>query len=187
MRGLILILVLLFIAVPAGAKEIAGVAIDEKITASDGTVLLLNGAGIRKKAWFKVYIAELYLQNPSTDAAKVIADEGYKRVVMHFLYDKVGKKKLIDAWIDGFTANNDEKTLTSLQPRIDTFNAMFEEDAVKGDVIAFDYLPGQGTSVTIKGKLKGVIEGKDFNDALLSIWLGDKPVTTDLRKAMLKK
>ena len=187
MRRLILVFIMLFMAYPAVAQEIAGVTIDEKITATDGTVLHLNGAGIRKKAWFKIYIAQLYLQNTSTDAAQVIADEGNKRVVMHFLYDKVGKEKLVSSWNDGFSANNDATGLASLQSRIDTFNAMFVEDAVKGDVISFDYLPGKGTSVTIKGKDLGMIEGKDFNDALLSIWLGAKPVSSDLRKAMLKK
>ena len=88
MRRLILVFILLFMAHSAGAMEIAGVTIDEKITATDGTALVLNGAGIRKKAWFKIYIAQLYLQNTSSDAAQVIADEGNKRVVMHFLYDK---------------------------------------------------------------------------------------------------
>ena len=187
MRRLILVFILFFMAHSAGAKEIAGVTIDEKITAADGTVLVLNGAGIRKKAWFKIYIAQLYLQNNSSDAAQVLADEGNKRVVMHFLYDKVGKEKLVSSWNEGFSANNDTAGLAALQSRIDTFNAMFVEDAVKGDVISFDYLQGKGTSVTIKGKLLGTIEGKDFNDALLSIWLGAKPISSDLRKAMLKK
>lgn len=187
MRKLILVFILFFMAYPAGAKEIAGVTIDEKITAADGTVLELNGAGIRKKAWFKIYIAQLYLQNTSSDVAQILADQGGKRVVMHFLYDKVGKEKLVSSWNEGFTANNDATGLTALQSRIDTFNAMFVEDAVKGDVISFDYLPGKGTLVTIKEKLVGTIEGKDFNDALLSIWLGAKPVSSDLKKAMLKK
>ncbi len=187
MRKLILIFVLFFMASPAGAKEIAGANIDEQITLADGTVLHLNGAGIRKKVFFKVYIAELYLQKTTSDAAQAIADEGSKRVVMHFLYDKVGKDKLVAGWNEGFAANTDKAELEPLQSRISTFNAMFMEDVVKGDVIVFDYNPGKGTSVTIKGKLKGVVEGKDFNDALLSIWLGPKPVTSDLKKAMLKK
>ncbi len=187
MRKLILIFVLLFLVNPATAKEIAGVDIQEKITTEDGTVLLLNGAGIRKKLWIKVYIAQLYLENTSNDAAKILADEGSKRVAMHFLYSEVGKDKLIAGWNDGFSANNNAAKLDALKLRLDTFNAMFDEDAVKGDVITFDYKPGKGTSVTIKGKLRGVIEGKDFNDALLSIWLGAEPVTSDLRDEMLGK
>jgi hypothetical protein len=187
MRKLFLFFVLFFMAYPVGAKEIEGVAIDEQITAEDGAVLQLNGAGIRKKVFFKIYIAQLYLQNPATETAQIISDDGRKRIVMHFLYDKVEKEKLVAGWNEGFAANSDPAMLAALQPRIDTFNAMFDEDAVKGDRIVFDYLPGKGTAVMTKGKDRGIIEGKDFNDALLSIWLGKNPISTDLREALLQK
>ena len=48
-----------------------------------------------------------------------------------------------------------------------------------------DYVPGSGTKVTIKGVEKGVVEGEDFNAALLDIWLGDEPADDDLKEAML--
>jgi hypothetical protein len=105
-------------------------------------------------------------------------------MVMHFLYDKVEKASLVEAWSDGFSNNTPADRLTALQQRIDQFNAMFT-DAKKGDVIVLDYIPNQGTKVTIAGTEKGVIPGKDFNDAMLLIWLGDKPVTKDLRAKLL--
>ena len=40
-------------------------------------------------------------------------------------------------------------------------------------------------TVTINGKNRGVVVGKDFNDALLKIWLGAKPVTKSLRNDLL--
>jgi len=55
----------------------------------------------------------------------------------------------------------------------------------EGDVVMLDYLPGKGTRVTIKGKVKGIIKGKDFNRALLDVWLGNKPADEDLKQAML--
>jgi len=175
------------LAAPVGAKTIADVTIEEKLSNEEGVELLLNGAGIRKKVFFKIYIAELYLQNPKKDALQVIGDEGAKRVVMHFLYDKVGKDKIVEAWVEGFKGNVAPETLKGLQPRIDGFNALFTDDMVENDVIAFDYLPGKGTRVIIKGVDKGIIEGKDFNDALLAIWLGKKPVSSDLRSDLLGK
>jgi hypothetical protein len=39
--------------------------------------------------------------------------------------------------------------------------------------------------VTAKSVEKGVIEGKDFADALFSVWLGANPVQEDLKKALL--
>jgi hypothetical protein len=56
---------------------------------------------------------------------------------------------------------------------------------VEGDQIVLTYVPGKGTSVSAKGQAKGVIEGKDFSDALLSVWLGGNPVQEDLKKALL--
>ena len=32
---------------------------------------------------------------------------------------------------------------------------------------------------------KGIIEGKDFSDALFSVWLGSNPVDAGLKKALL--
>jgi hypothetical protein len=39
--------------------------------------------------------------------------------------------------------------------------------------------------VSAKAAEKGVIEGKDFADALFSVWLGANPVQVDLKTALL--
>ena len=186
MRKFFFVIVLIFLVKPLWAMELAGVAIEEKIVNDEGTTLVLNGAGIRKKLFFKIYIAELYLEKRQEVAKDAIADEGSKRVVMHFLYEKVGKDKIVEGWNDGFVNNNESEMLNALQSRIDLFNKMFQEDMVEGDKVFFDYIPGKGTSVNIKGSIKGTIVGKDFNDALLSIWLGGNPVSSDLRQDLLQ-
>ena len=55
----------------------------------------------------------------------------------------------------------------------------------KGDEIRIDYLPDRGIQVRINGEWRGTVEGNDFFRALLSIWLGEKPVTKSLRSGML--
>ncbi len=168
----------------AYAKEIAGVNFDESIVVSGAAEKLqLNGLGIRYKFFFKIYIAALYVESKTSNVDELINQPGAKRVIMHFLYDEVGKEKLISAWVEGFEDNLSGKKFAELKPRIDKFNNMFE--AVKeGDVVLLDYLPGKGTRVTIKGQQKGFIEGLDFNQALLRIWLGEEPVTDDLKEAL---
>ena len=171
-------------SVPANAREIAGVMVPETLQTDDGTVLHLNGAGIRSKFFFDIYIAELYMEHPSSVASEVIGDAGRKRIIMHFLYAKVEKDKLIDGWNEGFAGNSTAGEVAKLQTGIDQYNGMFV-DVHKGDIIVLDYIPDKGTVVTIAKQEKGVVPGKDFNDALLRIWLGDKPVNKGLKDKML--
>jgi hypothetical protein len=175
---------LLLISLPSYAKEIAGVMVNDTLQAEDGTTLHLNGAGVRSKFFIDVYIAELYMEKPSAAAAEVIGDKGKKRIVMHFLHSEVSKDKLVDAWNEGFKENNSAGDLAKLQERINQFNALFV-DVKKNDVIVLDYAPATGTVVTIKGQKKGAIPGSDFNDAMLKIWLGDKPVNGGLKDNLL--
>ncbi|MDR3630383.1 MAG: chalcone isomerase family protein [Desulfocapsaceae bacterium] len=184
MRIVCLVFLLVSLAVSASAREIADVKIPATVAAGDGVVLHLNGAGIRSKFFFQIYIAELYMEHPASNIASVIGDEGRKRIVMHFLYEELGKDKLTEAWDEGFRANTSPQQLALLQTRIAEFNAMFDS-VKKGDQISLDYTPAKGTEVKIRNQVKGVVPGKDFNDALLGIWLGKEPVSPELRKELL--
>ncbi len=181
---LLVLCCLLLCSLPANAKEIAGVMVQETLQTEDGTVLHLNGAGIRTKFFFDIYIAELYMENPSNLVDEVIDNPGHKRIVMHFLYKEVGKDKLIEGWNEGFAGNTKADEVVKLQGKIDQFNGMFD-DAKQGDIIVLDFIPDQGTVVNVANQAKGVIPGKDFNDALLRIWLGDKPVNKGLKEKLL--
>jgi hypothetical protein len=144
---------------------------------------MLNGAGTRKKFFVKVYVGALYLPKKVTSVDAVLNETGPKRVLMHFLYKKVEGYKLADGWTEGFE-NNSESEMDKLKARLADFNKLFM-DVKKGDVILLDYLPGQGTRVTIKGQEKGTIPGEDFNRALLKVWLGPEPADAGLKGAML--
>ncbi|MGI9305653.1 MAG: chalcone isomerase family protein [Gammaproteobacteria bacterium] len=179
---LILLLALLY-APPAFALEVADVSLDDTVTL-DGSALSLNGAGVRKKLFISVYIGALYVEQKSGSADEILAQTGPSRILMHFLYKKLSADKLVDAWNEGFEGNLGEAQLGALGERIAQFNALFP-DVVKGDVITLDYLPGQGTRMSVNDDAKGVVEGEDFHRALLRLWLGDKPATQSLKKAML--
>ena len=183
MRFFILCCLLLF-SLPVDAKEIGGVMVQETLQTENGTLLHLNGAGIRSKFFFDIYIAELYMEHPSNKVVEVIEAAGQKRMAMHFLYDEVGKDKLIEGWDEGFAGNSKADEVLKLQDRINQFNGMFV-DVKKCDIILLDFNPEKGTAVTIAGQGKGVISGKDFNDGLLKIWLGDKPVNKGLKEKLL--
>ena len=176
-------LVLMVAVHAAAAREIAGVAVPESATITN-KVLVLNGAGIRKKLFIKVYVGALYLTMKRTTVGEILSDPGAKRIVMSFLYKEVSAEKLVAGWNEGFAGNNSAEGLKGLQERINQFNSLFTT-VRKGDVVRLDYMPEKGTQVWINDTLKGSVPGEDFSKALLKIWLGPKPADAGLKDAML--
>lgn len=168
-----------------GEMEVSGVSVPKQVIVEGiEPALVLNGAGIRTKFFFKIYVAALYLPVVQGDALKILKELPANRMSMNIVYDELPREKLINAWIDGFENNIDEATFSELKPHLMQFNQMFK-DLHRGDVVLLDYLPDVGTRVSIADEMKGVIEGADFNRALLSVWLGDDPVTDELKSALL--
>ncbi len=180
-----LLAALLLTPLPARAAEVAGVHLDDQITLAGSTEpLKLNGAGVRKKFFLKIYVAALYLPAPARDAEAVATMAGRKRVVMHFLYHKVGRDKLTEGWEEGFDHNLDTATRRAMAARLADFTRLFP-DLHRDDTVDLDLIPGTGTEVRINGRLAGTIPGDDFYRALLRVWLGPKPADRDLKRALL--
>jgi hypothetical protein len=175
----------LFLAVSAAgyAREMKGVTFPDTETIGNATVNLA-GIGLRKKLVINVYLGALYLEKSATGAPEVISSDQPKRVVLHFLYNHVGPDDLTKAWNEGFR-NNVPDRIPALKDRIATFIGFFTEPVKSGEKIVVTYLPGTGTEVSIKGKVKGTIPGRDFMEALVSVWFGKNPPSGDLKKGML--
>lgn len=182
-RTLVTLALALLVATPALARKFEGVNLPETVTV-EGKELKLNGAGLRKKFVFSVYVAALYLENPSRQASEVINSDQPKQVVMVMLRD-LDKKSIVDAIREGFQKNAGEK-LPALKERLDKFAASVP-DVKKGDNLTITYVPGEGTTVTSKTGKAAKVEGKDFADALFSVWLGQNAVQDSLKDGMLGK
>lgn len=169
----------------AQAAEVQGVKLSDSAQVGDAQ-LVLNGAGVRTKLIFKVYVGALYLTDTKTDTASVFSDSGAKRVSLHMLRG-LSAEKLMHALDEGLEANNSAAELAAIAPQIKAFRQYLAAGgAVKeGDVILLDYIPGKGTETTLNTKALGVTDGEAFNQALLKIWLGEHPVDAALKKAML--
>jgi hypothetical protein len=169
----------LVLSTVALAKERNGIRMPDTVTA-EGKTLKLQGMGLRTKFVFKVYAAGLYLETPSTDPATILAADEVRRVHL-FLLRKVGKQQIGEAISEGFTRNSKDK-LPSLQERLNKLMALLP-DLKETDEVIFTYVPGKG--VLVSGKTDGIIEGKDFADALFAVWLGAQPADGSLKKQLL--
>ncbi len=179
------LLLLLLLALPASAAEVAGVRIDDT-TSVGSTELVLNGAGLRRRVFFQVYAIGVYFPKKIPSAPEAINAPGPKRVSIYMLRN-VAAEQFSEALADGIKANHSEAEAKALEPRVRELAAIMAavKEAKKGMHIALDWT-GAGTQVLIQGKPAGApIAGEDFYRALLRIWLGDQPVQDDLKKALL--
>ena len=171
------------VALPLQAAEVAGVKFEDQARLAD-TQVALTGAGLRQRFIFDVYAMGLYVRDVKADP---VMQPGAKRVVIRMLRN-VDADTFTAALVDGMRPNHDEQTMQALEPRIAALSAIMAQlkEAKKGMTITLDWLPGTGTQMTVDGRLAGApIAGEDFYQALLSIWLGPKPVQEGLKKALL--
>ncbi len=167
----------------APAAELSGVTMADEVMVPAGPTLLLNGMGVRKKLWIKIYIGGLYLEQKSTNAEQILASTQTKRVVMHFVTDRATRSKMESAFEEGY-AKNAPGQEALLRKRMDQLKSYFG-DMKKGEVAVITFVPGEGTHVSLNGAPKETIPGDDFARATLSLWLGPHPPGEDLKKGML--
>ena len=168
------------------STEIAGVKLDDSTQVAN-VDLKLNGAGIRYKAIFKVYVAALYLKDKKSTVPEVLASTGPRRVTIVMLRD-VSNEEFGRGFMSGIQQNTDKAEKVKLTAQFLRFGELFASvpELKKGDIMVNDWIPGVGTIVSLNGKRMGEpYPDIAFNNALLRIWLGDKPVDSGLKKAML--
>jgi long-chain acyl-CoA synthetase len=170
-------------AFAAIAAEVGGVKLNDKLSIA-GTDLVLNGAGVRTRLVFKVYVASLYLPKKVTDLQGVLAQS--PRHIELDMLRTLSADQLLDALNEGLEANNTAAEMAAVKPQADQLAATMKafKEVKEGDVVTLDYVDG-ATRVGLNGQAKGMIAGEAFNAALTRIWLGDKPVQGDLKKALL--
>ncbi|MEO5702151.1 MAG: chalcone isomerase family protein [Casimicrobiaceae bacterium] len=180
-----IVAVLLFAleSVTAHAAEVAGARLDDRVTLG-GKELVLNGAGVRTRAIFKVYVAGLYLPERASDTAAALAAP-VRRVQLDLLRT-LSAEQLVDALNDGLKENNTEAELAAVRAQVDALAAVMKgfREVHEKDVVTLDFVDGV-TRIGLNGAVKGTIAGEAFNRALLRVWLGERPVQADLKKAML--
>ena len=188
MKNLMITLAALLTLNLAQAVEVAGVKFDDKTRLGSSDVVA-NGAGLRKKAFFKVYAMALYLPEKQGDAEGALGVKGAKRVSISLLRD-LSAQQFVEALQEGIVANHSEAEMALLKERVSQFSdtMLAVGEAKTGTSVLIDWIPESGTRLSVNGQARGKdIAGEDFYRALLKIWLGNKPVQDDLKQALLGK
>ncbi len=178
-RRLPLGLLLLLLSMQALSIEVAGINVPESSNA-----LRLQGAGLRTKFMFDVYVGAFYANGVLTTAAAALRDTGPREMHFYFLRN-ISSKQIKTAWLEGIEENNSSDEISKNKILINDFVDLFDKDMGKGDIMMVDYIPGKGTQVFINGKIKGVIAGEHFFELVLSVWMGEHPPSQKFRQALL--
>jgi len=168
------------------AVEIQGVAVPAQ-TMVAGKQLELNGAGLRTFSLLmvpiKIYVAAFYTPGPLRTSEAVMSSSGPMNFDFTFLRN-VGQADVTKAWTSQFTQSV-SYTYPGYDRDRDAFIAMF--GALQSGGVERVQLIGTNTVVIDQGITKGTIPGANFQKSFLSLWFGSKPVSTDLKSALLGK
>lgn len=177
--------------VAGGAQAAPPVVVEGYTFAGHATVgghrLELNGVGLRAVAWLKGYAAGLYLSAPARTAQQVYAAAGPKRLQLRMLLD-VDSEEFVKAFHKGVDRNTPEAQRPPLIERMARFDVVVRAigKLKKRDVVDIDWLPDRGLQLALNGKLRGdPIAGDDLYAAMLRVFVGDKPVDSELKIGLL--
>ncbi|QWV93184.1 chalcone isomerase family protein [Geomonas oryzisoli] len=183
MRLLLALILVVFVVSTAPAMEIEGVKVEPQVLV-DSEALQLNGSGIRKKFFFKIYVGSLYATRRLTSSTEALDDTGDKLIRMDFVYPKVEKEKIVEAFREGFRNNTPDFANAA---EVKAFLSLFTSDFKRGDRVDI-FLGGNGNVVAKhNGKILGTLVSYPLATAILAIYLGDHPADENLKKGLLGK
>jgi hypothetical protein len=185
-RILSLVSVVLFVqlaAFPASAGACAGVTVPDAVSV-DGKPLVLNGMGLREATIFKVdvYVAALYVEHRSADAAELVNGEQLKQLRIRFVRN-VSREDMLENMERALKAGAGAK-FAALEARFNELKSWMTA-LHAGDEFIVTYRPGIGIDVVQGSRALGPIVGKDYADAVFRIWLGEYPPTPELKRGLL--
>lgn len=155
----------------AMAVSLDGMEFSDTIQGQEQT-LVLNGLGPRlaTMAKIKVYVAGLYLPTKNGNADEVIRSAGEKKLVMKFQRDVTAEQSR-EAWEKGLEkASKAYPNITDRIPKL--MSAM--SDMKKREEMIYSFTDDQ-VEILVRGESKAVIQGRDFIEALFTVWLKYPP------------
>lgn len=180
----LLLLAICFLLLSSGnlfAKTVYDIDLPDTVTVA-GENLQLNGYGLRKKFFFKIYLGSLYLREKATTTDQVLEMPGAKLIRMDFIYKKVEREKITQAFAEGF-AKNSPQIIDN--PDLEQFLHLFNADFFAGDQVDIELAADGTVSVRQNSEVLGTISSPVLAKAVLLIYLGNTPADSSLKEGML--
>jgi hypothetical protein len=179
-------------SMPAHADvELEGITLAETAVVH-GQKLVLNGAGVRRRGYFKADVTALYLPEKRTTAEAIMKLDGIRRIQLNILRDFTSST-ISRIFISDFKQAATEEEFKQLITVISQIGAAYSNvrRVDKGDVVNLDWVPGQGWQASINNKMltiDGVSNGSINNELAYQIYLRmyiGPNAPTELRNGLL--
>ena len=133
--------------------DVSGVALDEAVTVA-GQQLHLNGAGYRKRGYFKIDVTAVYLPTKMTSLEAIENAPGVKRVQLTIQQDVTGSQASRYFLID-FEASATPAEFAQLINEVSQIGDIYSAlpKIKKGDIVTMDWVPGKGLIATLNGNV----------------------------------
>ena len=171
------------VALQAHALKAYDLKVPDELSSAEQP-LVLNGVGMRTKFFHDIYVAALYLREPSADASSIIAADEPMDIRIYIVSDLVTGERFAEATMDGFVRST-HGDLGPIRPQVDAMIRAFRDSLSDGDVFDLVYLPGEGVRIYRNNEQVELVPGLEFKQAMVGIWLSDDPVQSKLRDRML--
>jgi hypothetical protein len=192
-RRLAVALVLGALAPPLAAQEVAEPRSGTKFPVKvDGLSLL--GVGVRTRTFLKVqvyaiglYVADSALSGPlAAHQGQIGSPAFYQQLVQGDFPKQVTLKFLRDLDAEQIQEAMREALRGADRAKVDTFVSYFP--AIKtGQECVLRGAPGGTLETLMAGAPKPPIADKAFAAAVFAIWLGEKPIQEDVKKALVSR
>lgn len=179
-KAIILAGILIPICSASYAKMVDGISFESAYN-DEGRVMDLQGIGVKKFVFMKIFVAGFYLDK-DVDTENVL-DDVSKRIQITYFRPVTGKR-LAKYIRERMKISMTESEFEKVTDRIDRMD-QFYVDLKPGDIFSMSYVPDRGTKFEFNSNLLGIIEGADFGKGIFSTWIGDEPFDKSVRRQVL--
>ena len=147
--------------------------------------LTLNGIASYELLRKEIYIAALYLIEPSDNPHTILTSSQSKRMAIKVTAKRWSPRRWSRMWQNDIAINNPFASDDELTNQLMLFSGFLDSPLTQGDEILIDYIATQGTSISINNvKIIQTPTSQLFN-YLLNVWIGKLPPSGNFKRRIL--
>jgi long-chain acyl-CoA synthetase len=172
----------------AAANDVSGVALPDRARPEGSEVeLRLLGGGLFRFFFMRYYVCGLYASDGPRVASAILANDAPRRIHLVALR-RITSFEFLWGLDQGLADNLSPAEAEALREPLAQVRATIRAIGAiaRGARVFIDYVPRAGTSIVVDELRRGErFAGKALNDALMRVWIGERPLDASLKEALL--